>query len=83
MIIGGVFNKATDAVALSDVFSPEQLVADLRAAGTAARFAPTAEEISTIVANEVESGDVVAMMSNGDFGGLRRHLVATLSAREG
>jgi len=83
VLVGGVFKKASDAVALSDVFSPEQLVADLRAAGTAARFAPTAEEISTIVANEVESGDVVAMMSNGDFGGLRRHLVATLSAGEG
>jgi UDP-N-acetylmuramate: L-alanyl-gamma-D-glutamyl-meso-diaminopimelate ligase len=83
VLVGGVFKKASDAVDPSDVFSPEQLVADLRAVGTVARFAPTAEEISAIVANEAESGDVVVMMSNGDFGGLRRRLVEALSARSG
>lgn len=80
-VVGGVLQKATDAIADSDLFSPEQLVHDLRQAGTEAWSCPTTSEICTLVAEEARRGDVVLMMSNGDFGGLRGQLSARLTCR--
>jgi UDP-N-acetylmuramate: L-alanyl-gamma-D-glutamyl-meso-diaminopimelate ligase len=81
IVIGGVFKKASDAVGAADLFSPEQLVDDLEQSGKSARTLATGDEIAAAVAAEAEPGDVVVMMSNGDFGGLRRTLASRLAAR--
>ncbi len=81
VVIGGVFRKATDAVSTDDLFSPEQLAADLAARGVAARVGGDADAIRTLLLNDMQRDDVILLMSNGDFGGLRRKLVDGLGAR--
>ena len=81
VVIGGVLQKTTDVVAAQDLFSPADLVADLRARDKPAWTAPSAAEIVTLLCAESQPGDVVVMMSNGDFGGLRARLQAALQTR--
>jgi UDP-N-acetylmuramate: L-alanyl-gamma-D-glutamyl-meso-diaminopimelate ligase len=80
-ILGEVFTKQSDAIAVDQMFSVEQLVADLQRAGVAASSLPSSERIAALVCEEAGQGDVVAIMSNGDFGGLRELLVAGLAKR--
>ena len=81
VIVGGVLQKASDVVAEAELFSPDQLVADLQHRGRAARRLDASDEIAAVVGREALGGDVVVMMSNGDFGGLRAKLVAVLRER--
>jgi UDP-N-acetylmuramate: L-alanyl-gamma-D-glutamyl-meso-diaminopimelate ligase len=78
VIVGGVFQKESDAVGSDDLFSPEQLVADLRQRGIAADAIGGAEAIAAAIAAAAAPDDVVVLMSNGAFGGLRSRLVAAL-----
>jgi UDP-N-acetylmuramate: L-alanyl-gamma-D-glutamyl-meso-diaminopimelate ligase len=78
VIVGSVFHKDTDQVAADDLFSPEQLVADLHARGTHARALADIEAIRATLIGEARAGDVILLMSNGSFGGLRGMLVSTL-----
>jgi UDP-N-acetylmuramate: L-alanyl-gamma-D-glutamyl-meso-diaminopimelate ligase len=81
VVISGVFRKETDQVAESDLFSPEQLAADLGARGVVARALADADTIKDALAAEARAGDVILLMSNGSFGGLREKLVATLGSQ--
>jgi len=81
VVVGGVFHKDTDKVRSEDLFSPEQLVADLCDRGVSARTIAAPEEIADTIAREARAGDVVLLMSNGSFGGLRAQLAARLTAR--
>ena len=81
VIIGAVFQKDSDKVTADDLFSPEQLVRDLEAAGVAASTHRSSEEIAQLIASAAEPGDVVLLMSNGGFGGLRQQLVERLGRR--
>jgi len=74
VIIGGVFPKPDDPLAASELFSPDQLVADLQSRGGHARAIADVDEIATTLRSETAPGDVVVLMSNGNFGGLRRKL---------
>jgi len=58
--------------------SVEQLVADLLARGTRARYIPNVDEIVSTVAREKRSGDRVVIMSTGGFGGMRAKIVEAL-----
>jgi UDP-N-acetylmuramate: L-alanyl-gamma-D-glutamyl-meso-diaminopimelate ligase len=78
VLIGPVLRKPTDVISAEQLFSPQELVADLRSHGSHARAAASATEIVQFVTGEVLPGDVVVMMSNGDFGGLRPLLAAAL-----
>jgi UDP-N-acetylmuramate: L-alanyl-gamma-D-glutamyl-meso-diaminopimelate ligase len=80
VIVGAVLRKTSDLVAEADLFSPAQLVADLCAAGHDAECVDGSEAIAMHVARAARPGDVVVMMSNGDFGGLRGALTAALAA---
>jgi UDP-N-acetylmuramate: L-alanyl-gamma-D-glutamyl-meso-diaminopimelate ligase len=82
VVVGGVLQKATDAIADSDLFSPEQLVDDLRQVGIEAWFGRTAADIAALIGERAQAGDVVLMMSNGDFGGLRPLLIGRLRQGE-
>jgi UDP-N-acetylmuramate: L-alanyl-gamma-D-glutamyl-meso-diaminopimelate ligase len=81
VVIGQVFQKQSDTVAAAQMFSPEQLVDDLRAAGISAELGADAAAISRMVAAAVAPQDVIVLMSNGDFGGLRARLVEALARR--
>jgi UDP-N-acetylmuramate: L-alanyl-gamma-D-glutamyl-meso-diaminopimelate ligase len=55
------------------------LVDELCARGVVAWALDGSDAIAATVAAEVRRGDVVVMMSNGAFGGLRQKLQAALS----
>jgi UDP-N-acetylmuramate: L-alanyl-gamma-D-glutamyl-meso-diaminopimelate ligase len=78
VIVGGVFQKQTDAVDADQLFSPEQLVADLRRRGVEAQAIGSADAIAAALAAAAAPGDVIVLMSNGAFGGLRGKLTAAL-----
>lgn len=80
VVIGGVFQKQTDQVGADELFSPDQLVADLAARGREARAIASIDEIADTITAEAGAGDVVVLMSNGSFGGLRAKLVERLQA---
>lgn len=78
VIIGGVFAKQSDQVAENELFSPAQLADDLNRRGVAARAIGAVDAICEVLTKESRAGDVVVMMSNGSFGGLRAKLVSAL-----
>ena len=59
--------------------SEPELVADVRARGTPARYEPTVDQVVAVVEREARAGDRVVVMSNGDFGGIHERLLAALS----
>jgi UDP-N-acetylmuramate: L-alanyl-gamma-D-glutamyl-meso-diaminopimelate ligase len=77
VIIGGVFRKTTDAVDDTELFSPEQLAEDLVRRGGQARAIADVDAIAAALHAGSRAGDVILLMSNGSFGGLRDKLVAT------
>ncbi len=77
-----------ERIPVGERFSADRLVADLRARGQEAFVwghgpdpASGAEEIAANVAANAMPGDVVAVLSNGGFGGLHRKLLEALAAR--
>ena len=79
-----------DAVVLADVFKseaipeaerlhPSQVVAGLKSAGVPAVLQPDAMAIVADLAPRLRVGDVVAIMSNGGFGGIYEALPRALS----
>ncbi len=58
--------------------SAEQLVADLQAGGKRARYVAKVDDIVATVACEKRAGDLVVIMSNGGFGGMRAKMVDAL-----
>jgi UDP-N-acetylmuramate: L-alanyl-gamma-D-glutamyl-meso-diaminopimelate ligase len=83
---------AADIVVLPAVFrsnlpeeerlSPEQVVADLTAAGVDARYVPKVESIVEVVSQEAHEGDLVVIMSNGGFENIHERLMQALEAQE-
>jgi len=65
----------------SERLSERELVSDLTAAGVAARFVPTVDEVVAVVVAEAKPGDHVVAMSNGGFGGIHDKLLTALSAQ--
>ncbi|HRI02826.1 MAG TPA: UDP-N-acetylmuramate:L-alanyl-gamma-D-glutamyl-meso-diaminopimelate ligase [Pyrinomonadaceae bacterium] len=78
VIIAGVFNPE-DAKKYGDtLLDVEKLVADIAATGKIASTFADADAIVAHLAPEMRDGDVVAVMSNGGFGGIHDKLLATL-----
>jgi UDP-N-acetylmuramate: L-alanyl-gamma-D-glutamyl-meso-diaminopimelate ligase len=80
-----------DVVVLADVFkseaipegerlNPAGVVADLNAAGKPARLLSNADAIVETITPELRTGDVVAILSNGGFGGIYEKLPARLKS---
>ncbi|MGH9538168.1 MAG: glutamate ligase domain-containing protein, partial [Terriglobales bacterium] len=83
-----------DEVIVANVFKSESiperermdvgaLVADVSRQGRRARIVPDADEIVQTVAPEMRPGDVVAILSNGGFGGIYEKLPLRLKAISG
>jgi UDP-N-acetylmuramate: L-alanyl-gamma-D-glutamyl-meso-diaminopimelate ligase len=83
---------AADTVVLPAVFrstlpederlSPEQVVADLHAAGVDARYIPEVPRIVEVVSDEAREGDLVVIMSNGGFENIHERLLQALESEE-
>ncbi len=83
--------RGADEVVLAHVFrdrvpedqrlQPAEIVSDLRALGTSARYLPRTSQIVEEVANEARSGDLIVIMSNGGFDGIHDKLLAALRQR--
>jgi UDP-N-acetylmuramate: L-alanyl-gamma-D-glutamyl-meso-diaminopimelate ligase len=63
---------------VTERFSSEELAADLRAQGTAADAVEGVDAIVAKLVRDCREGDVVLVMSNGDFGGVWQKLLAAL-----
>jgi UDP-N-acetylmuramate: L-alanyl-gamma-D-glutamyl-meso-diaminopimelate ligase len=59
----------------------QQIVRDLRAKGTDARYIPATDEIVTTVSREAREGDLLVVMSNGGFDNIHQKLLNALEAR--
>jgi UDP-N-acetylmuramate: L-alanyl-gamma-D-glutamyl-meso-diaminopimelate ligase len=84
--------READRVVISDLYSPDkipadqrldprQVVADLVADGIQAVFCATVDHVLKYLTHELRSGDVVCVMSSGDFGGLHTRLLSALSGK--
>lgn len=70
-------------IAPADRFSPERVVAQLQGCGMAAYAPLDAQAAARVLLEHTAPKDVVLILSNGDFGGLKDLLVAGLPARGG
>ena len=77
IIIAGVFN-IEDAKTYGDVMNVERLVSDIAASGKVALTFPDADAIVKYLAPELQDGDIVAVMSNGGFGGIHEKILDVL-----
>jgi UDP-N-acetylmuramate: L-alanyl-gamma-D-glutamyl-meso-diaminopimelate ligase len=67
-----------EQLAESERLSPAEIVAALTKRGVAAESCDQVDDIRALVAREARAGDVVVLMSNGDFGGLAEKLLTAL-----
>ncbi len=77
VIIAGVFNPE-DAKTYGEILDVPKLVADINASGIPATTLADADAIVTSLAPDLCDGDVIAVMSNGGFGGIHDKLLAAL-----
>ena len=77
VIIAGVYNTSK-ASELGKVLDTDELVKDIEMQGKPAMSFPNADVIVEHLTPEMKEGDVVAVMSNGGFGGIHDKLLAVL-----
>lgn len=78
VVVAGVFRS--EVIPENERLELQALAVDIRTSGKQARLLADAEEIVATVAAEMRSGDVVAILSNGGFGGIYEKLPARLRA---
>jgi UDP-N-acetylmuramate: L-alanyl-gamma-D-glutamyl-meso-diaminopimelate ligase len=78
VILADVFKS--EAIPEGERLDPAAVVADLHAHGKPARLLLDADAIVEAIAPELRSGDVVAILSNGGFGGIYEKLPAKLKS---
>jgi len=74
--------RGADELPESDRFNSHRLAADLRARGTKALAFDDTDQILNYLAQELQSEDVVLIMSNGSFDGIGPRLLHALKERE-
>ncbi|WP_263409987.1 UDP-N-acetylmuramate:L-alanyl-gamma-D-glutamyl-meso-diaminopimelate ligase [Terriglobus tenax] len=68
VILAAVFKS--ESIPVKERLHPETVVAGLNAQGTPAVLLPDVDAIVTKIVKEMQPGDVVAILSNGGFGGI-------------
>ena len=81
VVIAGVYNTSK-ASELGKVLDVAELVEDIKLQGKPAMSFPDADAIVEHLAPELKSGDVVAIMSNGGFGGIHDKILNVLKETE-
>ena len=69
---------ALEQIPAEERLNPEQVVADIKAAGVQAFYEPHADAIVAKLNHLLRSGDVVVVFSNGGFGGIHQKLLASV-----
>jgi UDP-N-acetylmuramate: L-alanyl-gamma-D-glutamyl-meso-diaminopimelate ligase len=82
VIIAGVYNTSK-ASELGKVLDVDELVKDIGLQGKPAHSFADTDVIIDHLAPELRDGDVVAIMSNGGFGGIHDKLLQTLKSEKG
>nr|MCU0238774.1 hypothetical protein [Pyrinomonadaceae bacterium] len=77
VVIAGVYNTSK-ASELGKVLDVNELVEDIKRQGKTAFCLPDADSIVEHLTPEMREGDVVAIMSNGGFGGIHDKLLNVL-----
>ena len=77
VVIAGVYNTSK-ASELGKVLDAGELVEDIKLQGKPAMSFPDADAIVEHLAPELKAGDVVAIMSNGGFGGIHEKILNVL-----
>jgi UDP-N-acetylmuramate: L-alanyl-gamma-D-glutamyl-meso-diaminopimelate ligase len=78
-VLAAVFKS--EAIPEAERLHPENVVAALRARGQESALEADADDIVAKIAPELRAGDVVAILSNGGFGGIYEKLPKALKAR--
>jgi UDP-N-acetylmuramate: L-alanyl-gamma-D-glutamyl-meso-diaminopimelate ligase len=78
VIVANVFKS--EAIPESERLDLQALAAQIQKHGRRARMVPTVDGIVQLVAPELRSGDVVAILSNGGFGGIYETLPERLKS---
>jgi UDP-N-acetylmuramate: L-alanyl-gamma-D-glutamyl-meso-diaminopimelate ligase len=84
VIVASVFRS--EAVPENERLELPELAADIQKHGKRARLIANADEIVEIISPEMRPGDIIAILSNGGFGGIYEKLPArlrTLTAKAG
>lgn len=79
VVLAGVFFKTTDALKEEERLKTDLLIDELASKGKHARTLADADTIVETIAPELKPGDVVAILSNGGFGGIYEKLPAKLT----
>jgi UDP-N-acetylmuramate: L-alanyl-gamma-D-glutamyl-meso-diaminopimelate ligase len=79
VVLAGVYQQ--QRIAEDERLHPEDVVHALNAAGTPAALCPDVEKILDEMVPKLETGDVVAILSNGGFDGIYEKLPSRLKAR--
>jgi UDP-N-acetylmuramate: L-alanyl-gamma-D-glutamyl-meso-diaminopimelate ligase len=78
VVLARVFKS--DAIPEAERLDPQTIIAKLNASGKPARLLASADAIVETIASELREGDVVAILSNGGFGGIYEKLPAKLNS---
>jgi UDP-N-acetylmuramate: L-alanyl-gamma-D-glutamyl-meso-diaminopimelate ligase len=78
VVLAGVYQQ--QRIPDAERLHPEDVVHALNGAGTQAELLPDADAIVNVIAPQLQSGDVVAILSNGGFDGIYEKLPARLKA---
>jgi UDP-N-acetylmuramate: L-alanyl-gamma-D-glutamyl-meso-diaminopimelate ligase len=81
VVVANVFKS--ESIPLAERMDVTALAAEVQKQGCRARIVPDADQIVQSVATEMRSGDVVAILSNGGFGGIYERLPQRLKALAG
>jgi UDP-N-acetylmuramate: L-alanyl-gamma-D-glutamyl-meso-diaminopimelate ligase len=79
VVLAGVYQQ--QRIPEAERLNPEEVVSALNAAGTQADLCTDADAIVNLIAPQLQSGDVVAILSNGGFDGIYEKLPARLRER--
>lgn len=73
---------ALDRLKPEERLDPDRLIEDVRQAGRPAEYLPEVPQIVAHLAQKAASGDVIAVLSNGGFGGIHDRLLEALRQRK-
>jgi UDP-N-acetylmuramate: L-alanyl-gamma-D-glutamyl-meso-diaminopimelate ligase len=77
-VLAAIFKS--EAIPVDERLQPEKVVAQLRARGLESALYADADAIVAAIVPELRAGDVVAILSNGGFGGIYEKLPLAIAA---
>ena len=80
VVLAGVFKS--DAILVLERLEPDHVIEALKARGTPAALYEGADDIVKNITPQLRSGDVVAILSNGGFGGIYEKLPRAIEASD-